>query len=255
MKLAQKKVLVTGADSGIGRAIAVRFAQEGADVAVHYRSDDAGAAQTVEAIRGAGRRAEAFQADVGIPAEAQALFSSATGFLDGIDVLVNCAGKSPSMVPALELPLEEFEEMLRVNLTGPWVLTQAAARHMVTAGGGSIVNVTSVHEEIVSPGGSAYEASKAGLRSVTRAMALELASKGVRVNNIAPGMIRTEMTADRLDDPQKAREAMAQIPMGRPGEAREVANVAVFLASDESSYVTGSSYFVDGGLMVHIGGA
>ena len=144
--------------------------------------------------------------------------------------------------------------MLNTDLVSPWVISQAAARHMLSIGGGSIINITSVHEEIVLPGSVSYDAAKAGLRQVTRALALELAPRGVRINNIAPGMIDTEMTADRLRDPAKAEQSRRNIPMGRPGRPEEVAPVAVFLASDEASYVTGSSYYVDGGLMRHIGG-
>jgi glucose 1-dehydrogenase len=124
---------------------------------------------------------------------------------------------------------------------------------MVERGAGVIINVTSVHEEIPSPGGAPYDAAKGGLRSISRTLALELAPQGVRVNNIAPGMIVTPMTADRVEDPQKLEESKQRIPMRRPGQPQEVANVALFLASDDASYVTGSSYFVDGGLTQNVG--
>ncbi len=126
---------------------------------------------------------------------------------------------------------------------------------MIERGGGVIINITSVHEEIPGPGGVAYDAAKGGLRNITRTLALELAPQEVRINNIAPGMIATPMTADSLADPEKAQQSTQRIPMGRPGQPQEVANVALLLASDDASYVTGSSYFVDGGLMQSVGGA
>jgi glucose 1-dehydrogenase len=168
---------------------------------------------------------------------------------------VNNAGRGADVEQSIDTPLDEFVRVLNIDLVSPWALCQAAVPPMLQRGGGVIINITSVHEEIPGEGGVAYDAAKAGLRSVSRTLALELARKGVRVNNIAPGMIATPMTADRLNDPRKAQQSSEQIPMGRPGRPEEVANVALFLASDDSSYVTGSSYFVDGGLMQHIGGA
>jgi len=255
MKLAGKKALVTGSDSGIGRAIAVVFAREGADVMVHYGSDEAGARQTAEQVRQHGRRAEISQADLADPHAAEQLWQAAVAQLGGIDILVNNAGTGSDVETSTETPLDDFVRVLNIDLLSPWVLCRAAAEHMAQQGGGVIINVTSVHEEIPSPGGAAYDAAKAGLRSVGRTLALELAPKNVRVNNIAPGMIATPMTAETLEDPEQAEQAKQQIPMRRPGRPEEVANVALFLASDDSSYVTGSSYFVDGGLMQHIGGA
>lgn len=143
--------------------------------------------------------------------------------------------------------------MINLDLISPWVLCQAAAKEMSSRGKGVIVNITSVHEEIPGPGGVAYDAAKAGLRSVSRTLAMELAPQGIRINNIAPGMIATPMTEESLSDPEKARQSTQRIPMGRPGQPQEIANVALFLASDDASYVTGSSYFVDGGLMQSVG--
>jgi glucose 1-dehydrogenase len=255
MKLEGKTALITGADSGIGQSIAITFAREGADVVVHYNTDEQGAQTTAERVRQHGRRAEIFRADLSDPKTAQRLWDEALQRMGRIDILVNNAGTGADVEFSPDTPLDEFIRVLNIDLVSPWALCQAAAQHMVDRGSGVIINVTSVHEEIPSPGGAVYDAAKGGLRSVTRTLALELAPKGIRVNNIAPGMIATPMTADTLNDPEQAEQAKQQIPMRRPGQPQEVANVALFLASDDSTYVTGSSYFVDGGLMQHIGGA
>ena len=255
MKLQNKIAWVTGSDSGIGRATAELFAREGADVLVHYHRDERGAQQTADAVRAAGRRVYVLQADFSESRQVYAFFGRALDTAGGLHVLVNDAGVGSAQRDSLDTPLDAFLHVLNVDLVAPWLLTQAAARHMREQGSGAIVNVTSVHEEISLPGSAAYDAAKAGLRSVTRTLALELAPHGVRLNNVAPGMIATPMTADRLDDPQTAALAQSQIPMRRPGRPEEVAQVVLFLASDDASYVTGSSYFVDGGLMRHIGGA
>lgn len=253
MKLQGKRALVTGADSGIGKAIATTFAREGADVVVHYHADEQGARDTARQIEAHGRRAEVVQADLADPHAAETLFRTAISWLGRMDILVNNAGTGASQERSLDTPLDEFVRVLNIDMVSPWVLCQAAARQMVERGGGVIINVTSVHEEIPSPGGAVYDASKAALRSITRTLALELGPQRVRINNIAPGMIVTPMTAERVEDPQKLEESRQRIPMRRPGEAQEVANVALFLASDDASYVTGSSYFVDGGLTQNVG--
>ena len=255
MKLQGKTALVTGSDSGIGRAIATTFAREGADVAVHYAHDRRGAEQTAHACAAHGVRTAVLQADLADPANARPLFDQAVAALGRIDILVNNAGKGADVEASLDTPLDAFIEVINVDLVSPWALAQAAAQGMVERGWGSIVNITSVHETIPGRGGVAYDAAKGGLRMVTRTLALELAPKGVRVNNVGPGMIATPMTTDRLHDPEKSEQALQRIPMGRPGEPQEIANVALLLASDDGSYVTGSTFFVDGGLLQNIGGA
>jgi glucose 1-dehydrogenase len=256
MKLKGKTALITGADSGIGQAIATTFAREGANVVVHYGSDQQGAQTTVQQAQQHGVQAEVLQADLADPQQAQTLFEQALAAMGQIDILVNNAGTGASVETSLDTPLDEFTRVLSIDLISAWVLCQAAAKHLIERGQpGAIINITSVHEEIPSPGGVAYDAAKGGLRNITRSLALELAPHGIRINNIAPGMIATPMTAETLEDPQQAEQSKQQIPMGRPGQPQEVANVALLLASDDASYVTGSSYFVDGGLMQNIGGA
>jgi glucose 1-dehydrogenase len=255
MKLEGRTALVTGADSGIGQAVAITFAREGANVIVHYNSDEAGARHTAQQIEQHGRRAAILQADLSDPAKAQTLFEQASQQFGAIDILVNNAGRGANVESSLDTPLDEFISVLNIDLVSPWVLCQLGAKAMLGRNKGVIINITSVHEEIPSEGGAAYDAGKAGLRSITRTLGLELAPHGIRIVNIAPGMIATPMTEDRLKDPQQAEQSKQQIPMRRPGQPQEVANLALFLASDDASYITGSSHFVDGGLMQHIGGA
>lgn len=255
MRLEGKIALVTGADSGIGRATALTFAREGADVAVHYHEDQRGAEQTAEGLRKHGRRAEVFRADFSDPASAEGLVAETIESLGHLDILVNNAGTGSGAQSSLEISTETFVNVLNVDLVAPFILAREAAKHMVEQGRGSIVNITSVHEEIPNVGAADYCGAKGGLKMVTRTMALELAPKGVRVNTIAPGMIATPMTVSTLHDTEAAEQSVAKIPMGRAGQQQEIANVALFLASDESSYVTGSSYFADGGLTLSIQGS
>jgi glucose 1-dehydrogenase len=253
MRLEGKTAFVTGADSGIGRAIALTFAREGADVAIHAFGDPRGAEQTRSAVAAHGRRAELFEADFTDPAVAEGLIPQVVARLGRLDVLVNNAGMGESKPSTLEVETDSFLRVINVDLVAPFILAREAARHMADAGGGSIINITSVHEEIPQPGGTAYCAAKGGLRMVTRTMALELAERGVRVNTIGPGMIATPMTTSELHDPAASDEALQKIPMRWAGETQEIANLALFLASDEASYVTGSSFFADGGLMQRVG--
>jgi NAD(P)-dependent dehydrogenase (short-subunit alcohol dehydrogenase family) len=240
--------IVTGADSGIGKATAVTLASRGFDVGVVWHSDQAGAEGTAREIRTAGRRAELRQADLTDVDRASQLIEDLAAALGELDVLVNNAGTGAS-TPFLEVTLDEWRRVLELDLTVAFVVAQAAARRMVAAGnGGRIVNVTSVHEHVPLPGSSAYCAAKGGLGLLTKVMALELAEHEITVNAVAPGEIATPMTGAHDEDPASIERP--RIPLGRPGSAHEIAAAIAFLASPEASYVTGESFVVDGGLLL-----
>ena len=240
--------IITGSDSGIGKATAVTLANDGFDVGVTWHSDELGAASTADEVRAAGRRCEVRQLDLtDVPACGTVIDDLATA-LGGLDVLVNNAGTGSS-TPFVDLAWEEWRQVLTVDLDGAFVCGQRAARHMIEHGrSGRIINVTSVHEHVPLEGSSAYCAAKGGLGLLTKVMALELAPHGINVNSVAPGEISTPMTGQHDVDPHtQPREA---IPAGRPGDAHEIAAVVAFLAGEGSSYLTGASIVVDGGLLL-----
>ena len=250
MKLKDRVALVTGAGTGIGRAIAERFAAEGARVAVNYRPGDDGknereARAVVDSLATPGL---AVGADVSKRAEVERMVSEVVGELGRLDIAVCNAGIEIKR-PFLEVTDEEWERVIGVNLYGAFVVSQAAARRMVEqGGGGKLIYTSSVHEDIPFPGYAAYCASKGGVRMLMRNLAIELAPHRINVNNIAPGAIATPINQAVLDDPEAKEEALSEIPWGRFGRPEEVAAVAAFLASAEADYVTGSTYYVDGGL-------
>jgi NAD(P)-dependent dehydrogenase (short-subunit alcohol dehydrogenase family) len=240
--------IITGSDSGIGRATAVALARRGHDIGITYSRDEAGGQATAEEVRSHGRRAEVRHLDLTQAADVQPAIDELADALGGVDVLVNNAGTGAS-TPFLETPVSVWHDTLAVNLTGAFLAAQAAARRMVDAGnGGRIVNVTSVHEHVPLDASTAYVASKHGLGGLTKNMALELARHGITVNSIAPGEISTPMTGQEDEDPHE--QERPGVPLGRPGDAREVAEVVAFLASPEASYTTGASYVVDGGMLL-----
>ncbi len=244
----QGPAIVTGSDSGIGKATAVALAARGADVGITWHTDEEGAEATAEEVRGHGVRAEVRRLDVGDPGQAADVVEELAGALGGVHVLVNNAGTGGGG-PFLELELADWERILATDLTGAMVAGQAAARLMVAAGeGGRIVNVTSVHEHVPRIGAAAYCAAKGGLGLLTKVMAYELAEHGITVNAVAPGEIATPMTDQEGEDPHATDRP--DHPLGRPGDAREVAALIAWLASEASSYVTGSSHGVAGGLLL-----
>jgi NAD(P)-dependent dehydrogenase (short-subunit alcohol dehydrogenase family) len=248
----ERVAVVTGSDSGIGRAVAVALAERGHDVGVTWHTDSDGAQRTAEEVRDAGRRAEVRRRDLtALPGAADVVDELADalgrGSDGGLDVLVNNAGTGTS-TPLLELDFATWREVVATDLDGAFCCLQRAARRMVAAGrGGRIVNITSVHEHAPRVGAAPYCAAKGGLGLLTRTAALELAEHGITVNSVAPGEIATPMTGQEDVDPRTQRRP--GVPLGRPGDAREVAAVVAFLCSREAAYVTGASWTVDGGML------
>ncbi len=253
-RLRGRVALITGAESGIGRATAIEFAREGADVVINFLQDEAGANDTAEQVRSMGQRALVVQGDVGSEEAVIAMFERALANVGPIDVLVNSAGVDASGTYVADLELKDFEDSLRTNLMGPFLTCRQFIRTRRDLGGsGRIINISSVHEEIPRAGAADYDCGKGALRNLTRTLALELAEQAITVNNIAPGMVLTPFNQESIDDPKVREEQTASIPMKRAAEPVEIARLAVFLASDDASYVTGSTYVIDGGLMQNQG--
>lgn len=248
-RLAGKVAIVTGSGSGIGQAIAERLAQEGANLVVDYRDHIEDAQATVTKIEAAGGKSILVEADVTKLPEGQNLVEQAWQQLGSCDILVNNAGIE-KRAPFLEVTEADYDAVLDVNLKGAFFLTQAFVRKLSTAKKpGRVINISSVHEDMVFPNFSTYCASKGGMRMVMRDLAVELGPLGITVNNIAPGAINTPINTALLEDKPKLDALLATIPLGRMGRPEEVAGVAAFLASDDGAYVTGSTYFLDGGLI------
>jgi glucose 1-dehydrogenase len=248
MKLTGKVALVTGSSQGIGRGIATRFAQEGADVVINYNRTPGGAHEVLREVEAAGRRGLIVQADMGNTDDIRRLIATAVEHFGRLDILVNNAGVE-SHAPFWEVKEEDYDRVLNINLKGVFFTTQAMVQHLMqTKRQGKIINISSVHEELPFPNFTAYCASKGGLKMFTRNLAVELGPLGITINSIAPGAIETPINAKLLNDPKKLNSLLGQIPLARLGKPKDVAGVAVFLASDDADYVTGSTYYVDGGL-------
>jgi glucose 1-dehydrogenase len=248
-ELEGKVAIVTGASSGIGYAIAQLFAKHGAAVAINYFAYPDDAKKLVGEIEAAGGRALALEGDVSDAKAVETLVATTVEKLGRLDILVNNAGIEQH-TPLLEIGEEDWDRTIAVNLKGPFLCLQAAARRM-QKDGGSIVNISSIHEDFPFPLSTPYVAAKGGLRMLMRNASVELAPYGIRVNNVAPGAIATPINAATLADPAKVKELQRIVPLERMGEPSEVAEVVLFLASDRASYVTGSTYYVDGGYVRH----
>jgi glucose 1-dehydrogenase len=247
MRLGSKVAIVTGAATGIGQAIATRFAREGASVVVDYTRTPPG--DTLQAIAVFGGKCIAVKADVSEPSEVQYLMTRALKAFGHIDIVVNNAGVERKN-PFVDYPLKDLQMILAINLVGPFLVAQAAARQMIKQKkGGRIINISSVHEDLPMPTNAAYCASKGGLRMLMRTIAVELAKDRITVNNIGPGAVYTPIDADIEAKPGVEKALMAEIPLGRWGKPEEIAGLAAYLASDEAAYVTGATYFIDGGML------
>jgi glucose 1-dehydrogenase len=249
MRLKDKVALITGASSGIGAGVAARFAAEGARVAVNYRPGSPKDREAAEAaVKSYATKSLAVEADVAKRDHVDAMIERVVSELGRIDICLNNAGIEIRRA-FLETTDDEWNRVLGVNLYGSFVTSQVAARAMVAQGGGGrLLFMSSVHEDIPFPSYTSYCASKGAIRMMMRNMAMELAPHAITVNNIAPGAIATPINQSVLDDPIAYKNAVSEIPLGRFGKPEDVAAVAVFLASDEAAYVTGSTYYVDGGL-------
>jgi glucose 1-dehydrogenase len=250
-----KNVLVTGGTSGIGQAIAVRFAEHGANVAINYLRNPDEAAETeeqvhscVKRVRQTGVRDVLVGADVSSEDEVERMIADTVEQLGGIDVLVNNAGIQISR-PSDELSSADFDKVLAVNLRGAFLCARETIKHFLAEEKqGSIINISSVHQLIPKPDYLGYSVSKGGMQNLTRTLALEFAGRGIRVNAIGPGATITPINRAWVDDPVKSKMVTAHIPMLRAGTSDEMAGVACFLASDDAGYITGQTIFVDGGL-------
>lgn len=252
MLLEGKKVLVTGASAGIGRAAAIGAARHGADVAINYAGNDAAAAEVVREIEALGRRALAIKGDVAEHATAGAFVSQAADTLGGLDVFVSNAGICPFHA-FLDMPPETFERTMRVNLHGAYYMVQAAANRMVEQGrGGAIVAVSSISALVGGEFQTHYTPTKAGVHSLMQSTAIALGRHGIRCNSVLPGTILTDINKDDLADLDKRDRMAARIPLGRLGEPDDLAGPIVFLASDMARYVTGAALLVDGGAFVNL---
>ena len=245
MELKGKVALVTGSGQGIGRAIALAFAKEGADIVVNVRKNIKNAEAVANAVRNLGQRSLVYQVDVSNYDQVKKMVNATVDAFGRIDILVNNAGASGAK-PLEELSEEEWKTVVDVNLNGVFYCTSEVGKLMIKQKGGNIINIAGASAHRCYPNGGAFGPTKAAVISLTKQLAVEWAKHGIRINAISPGPIMTSDTIIKLED-EKMRAKIAKIPMARVGTPEEIANVAVFLASDKSSYITGQSIIVDGG--------
>jgi glucose 1-dehydrogenase len=248
MKLENKVILVTGSSQGIGAGIAVRLAQEGADIVVNYHSHPEEADDVKGKITKLGRRAVSVGADLSTVEGTAKLIADGVAALGRIDILVNNAGVEKN-ASFWEVTEKDFDLVLNTNLKGPFFLTQAFVKHLqARKAGGKVINISSVHEELPFPHFASYCASKGGMKMVTRDLSIELAPLGITINNVAPGAIETPINTKLLNDPAKLKALLDNIPLNRLGQPSDVAGAVAFLASSDADYITGTTLVVDGGL-------
>jgi len=254
-RLQDRIALITGSDSGIGQATAIEFAKEGADLVVHYLEDAEGAEDTRQEVEAQGRRAIVVQADIADEDQVGRLFDDAVKEFGRVDILMNNAGIDASGDEVADLSTETFDKAIRTNLYGAFFCCRryVQLRKAGSETSGKIINVTSVHQDIPNAGGADYDCSKGALRMLTRTLALELAPLKINVNSLGPGMVLTPFNQAAIDDPELLEEQVQSIPWKRAAEPAEIGRLAVFLASADSDYVTGATYFMDGGLMINLG--
>jgi glucose 1-dehydrogenase len=253
-QLDQKVAIVTGADSGIGRAIAIEFANEGATVVINYAHAQDKAEEVLQTIRKNNGKATIIQADVSQYSQVANLIQQTSAQFQRVDIMVNNAGMEIHS-PFLDETEEHFDRVIGVDLKGAFFGAQLAAREMVkNKSAGRIINISSVHEDLAMPGNVPYCCAKGGMRMLTRTICLELASHNITVNNIGPGAVHTPIDRDVEADPEKMGALLKEIPLHRMAQPEEVAKLALYLSSEAAAYITGATYFIDGGLMRNTAG-
>lgn len=249
MKLEGKVALVTGSSGGIGQAIAIRLASEGADIVIDYRSHPEGAEETKAKVEATGRKGLVVKADLGVVSDVRQMIESGIQHFGKLDILVNNAGLEKN-ADFWNVTEEDYDSVLDVNLKGVFFATQAIVQHLgETKRSGKIINISSVHEELPFPHFTSYCASKGGVKMMMRNLAVELGALGITINNVAPGAIETPINKSLMENPEKLNAVLKNIPLGRLGQPNDVASMVAFLASSEADYVTGSTFYVDGGLL------
>jgi glucose 1-dehydrogenase len=259
VRLEGKVALVTGSSQGIGQGIVLRLAQAGADVVINHRSNPEGAQETLDKVNSIGGKcylaecpnsqAYTVQADLGNVEMVRELIAESIGHFGKLDILVNNAGIEKH-APFWEVTEADYDAVMNVNLKGVFFATQAFVKHLIdTKRPGKIINISSVHEDLPFPNFTAYCASKGGMKMFARNLAVELGAMGITINNVAPGAIETPINTKLLNNPEKLGALLQNIPLGRLGQPQDVASLVTFLASSESDYITGSTFFVDGGLL------
>lgn len=250
MNLQGKVALVTGSSQGIGQAIAAHLAQAGANIVIDYRSHPNGAKETLAKVEAAGRKGHIVQADLSLVSDIRKLISQGVQHFGKLDILVNNAGIDGQNADFWNITEADYDAVLNINLKGTFFTTQAFVQHLIdTKRTGKIINISSTHEEMAFPHFTSYCVSKGGVKMMMRNLAVELGSLGITINNVAPGAIETPINTQLLNNPEKLNSLQQNIPLGRLGKPEDIAPMVAFLASAAADYITGSTFFVDGGLI------